>query len=400
MMFPPYGPSSPVAASVAVRAIARQQYNVMSSAAGLGVALEHLALERRPDLAVEIVERALDLDLGDVTRSRQGDLPIADDARGGPRRHDHHAVGERDRLLEIMGDEQHRLAIGAPQIQQQVAHDLPRLRIERAERLVHQQYLGVADEHLHEAHALPLAARQHVRIARAELGEADAGEPSLRALARRRARDAGGLEPDRDVLQRGLPREQRVRLEQVAGLAVERGERHAENVDAARGRRDQPGGDVEQRRLTAAGRADDGHELAVGHRKRGVFDRGIGAPVGEPERHRHLCERNGGRRHGGGAERARAAAAQLRLRSTSARCLIHGIMVRSFSPICSIGCAAILARMALNEVWLTRFSSIQSLTNLPDWMSPRIFFISARVASLTTRGPETYSPYSAVLETE
>src|SRR5262245_44611646 len=91
---------------------------------------------------------------------------------------------------------------------------------------------------------------------------------------------------------------------------------------------------------------------------------------------------------------------QFRLLSTRARCLIHGIMARSFSPMSSIGWAAILARMALNEVWFTRFSSIQSLANLPDWMSVRMRFISARVSPVTTRGPDTYSPYSAVLETE
>src|SRR5215813_13969075 len=91
---------------------------------------------------------------------------------------------------------------------------------------------------------------------------------------------------------------------------------------------------------------------------------------------------------------------QFLLLSTNARCLIHGIMARSLAPTSSIGCAAHLARMALNEVWLTRFSSIQSLTNLPDWMSPRMRFISAFVSGVTTRGPETYSPYSAVLETE
>src|SRR5215218_208584 len=85
---------------------------------------------------------------------------------------------------------------------------------------------------------------------------------------------------------------------------------------------------------------------------------------------------------------------QLRLLSTSARSLIHGIMARSFSPTASAGCAASLARIALNEVWLTRFSSIQSLANLPDWISDRMRFISARVSALITRGPETYSPYS------
>src|SRR6266849_4034297 len=98
--------------------------------------------------------------------------------------------------------------------------------------------------------------------------------------------------------------------------------------------------------------------------------------------------------------RQRAPRGQFLVLSTSARCLIHGIMARSLAPTSSIGWAAHFARMALNEVWLTRFSSIQSLTNLPDWMSSRIFFISARVSGVTTRGPETYSPYSAVLETE
>src|SRR5262249_34639203 len=344
------------------------------------------------------MERGLDLDLGDVARARQLNLPVADDAGGGPRRHDHHAIGQRDRLLQIVGHEQHRLAVGVPQIEQQVAHDLPRLRVERAERLVHWQGFRIADEYLDEADALPLAAREHVRIARAELGEADAGEPGPRALARKRARDAGGLEPDGDVLQRGLPREQRLGLEEIAGLAVEPGGRRAGEGDGSgRGR----GGrrrEVGRSRLAAGGGADDGHELAGGNRKGGTLDRGVGAAAGEPKGHGHLRERDGGRH--GGEPVSMDAGDQFLLRSTNARCLIHGIMARSLAPISSIGCVAILARMALNDVWLTRFSSIQSLTNLPDWMSPRILFISARVASLTTRGPETYSPYSAVLETE
>ena len=45
-------------------------------------------------------------------------------------------------------------------VEQQVAHDLPRLRIERAERLVHEEDFGIADQHLGQTDALPLAARQ------------------------------------------------------------------------------------------------------------------------------------------------------------------------------------------------------------------------------------------------
>src|SRR3954453_17923934 len=91
---------------------------------------------------------------------------------------------------------------------------------------------------------------------------------------------------------------------------------------------------------------------------------------------------------------------QFRLRSTSARCLIQGIISRSLAPTCSIGCSASLARVALNEVWLTLFSSIQSRVKRPDWMSDSTRFISARVSALMMRGPVTYSPYSAVFEIE
>ena len=41
---------------------------------------------------------------------------------------------------------------------------------------------------------------------------------------------------------------------------------------------------------------------------------------------------------------------QFLLLSTSARSLIHGIISRSLAPTCSIGWAAHLARIALNEV--------------------------------------------------
>src|ERR1700758_1583216 len=86
--------------------------------------------------------------------------------------------------------------------------------------------------------------------------------------------------------------------------------------------------------------------------------------------------------------------------STSAPFLIHGIISRRRTPTSSIGCWASFARVALNEVWLTLFSSIQSRAKRPDWMSASTRFISALVSAVTMRGPVTYSPYSAEFETE
>ncbi len=238
------------------------------------------------------VEGGVEPDLGDVARARQADLPLADDARGRAGAHDDDAVGERDGFLEVVGDEHHRLAVGAPQLQQEIAHDLPGLRVERAEGLVHQQDARVADQHLGEADALALAAREHVRVAPGEGGKADAGKPAPRLLLRFGRGRAGDLQPDGDVLQRRLPREQRLGLEEIAGLAVQPGERLAIDADAAGGGDEQAGGGVEERGLAAAGRPDDGDELAIRDGEVGLVhgDEGAVAPVRRGEGHPHPGE--------------------------------------------------------------------------------------------------------------
>ena len=239
---------------------------------------------------MQVVERAVELHFRRVARARERHGPVADDARGGPGRHDDDAIRQRDRLFEIVGDEHHRLAVGAPQIEQQIAHDLARLRVKRAERLVHQQNLRIADQHLHQPDALPLPAREHVRITVAEAAQADARQPLHGALARLRLGGAGGLEPDRDILERGLPREQRFGLEQVAGLPVQPAQRRAEDIDRARRGREQSGGGVEKGRLAAASRADDRDEFAIRDAERGAFDGRVGAAVGQAERYGDVAE--------------------------------------------------------------------------------------------------------------
>src|ERR1700730_15032505 len=140
------------------------------------------------------------------------------------------------------------------------------------------------------------------------------------------------------------------------------------------------------------------HSVAAGARSPDGAKRNPGIPLSAGPGFRGACHRAG---HFGPDPLAPSGLQdQFRDRSTNARCLIQGIISRSFAPTCSIGCSASLARVALNEVWFTLFSSIQSLVKRPDWISARTFFISARVWSVMTRGPETYSPYSAVFDTE
>jgi len=118
--------------------------------------------------------------------------------------------------------------------------------------------------------ALLLAARQLRGIVVRPAGQADLFEQPVRAGAR--IRRAGDLHRDGDILVRGQRRNQVKELEHEPDLlAAQPGQRilvELRDVDlvyqhgAGRGRVE-AGDEAEQRRLAAAGRSDDRHELSV-----------------------------------------------------------------------------------------------------------------------------------------
>ena len=151
---------------------------------------QHLFAQHRPDRPVQLDEARRRAHLGDVARPRQVDRELADRMRRRPGREADDAVAERDRLVEVVGDEEHRLLLLGPEREQLVLHQLAGLDVERRERLVHEQDVGVEDERLRQADALSHAARELVRIAVAEAAEADA-LAATRAPAPRRRRGRG-----------------------------------------------------------------------------------------------------------------------------------------------------------------------------------------------------------------
>src|SRR5258708_21111860 len=131
-----------------------------------------------------------------------------------------------------------------------------------------------------------------MRIAIAESTETNRSQPVLGPLQRLLAWRALDLEPDRDVVDRGLPGEQRISLKQIAGITIEARQRLAEDPDRPLCRLEQPGGDVEQRRFPASGGPDDGDELAMRHPKVGLFDRGLDPRIAQPQRPRRIVKRD------------------------------------------------------------------------------------------------------------
>ena len=76
------------------------------------------------------------------------DDELADRPRSRAGRHHDDTVAQRNGLVEVVGDEEHRLPFRRPQRQHLVLHQLPCLDVERRERFVHQDDVRVQRQHL------------------------------------------------------------------------------------------------------------------------------------------------------------------------------------------------------------------------------------------------------------
>ena len=196
---------------------------------------------------------------------RHGDL-AQDSTR---RRGEHvHAVAEIDGFFDGMRHEEHRCLRFLPQLVEQLLHAEPRGRIERAERLVHQDDARPEDQRARDRHALAHAAGELARIlvSVALDVEADLVDPRVGLFAPLARANAAALEAERDVVFDGAIVERRVVLEHHAAIRAGPGHRSVGHVhDALGGRvvRRQARDETEDRGLPAAGRSEDGHELAL-----------------------------------------------------------------------------------------------------------------------------------------
>ena len=127
------------------------------------------------------------------------DLPVA---------HDQDAVAEAQRLLQVVGDEHHRLADLAVQPDDLVLHVAADERVERAERLVEEQHLGVAGQRAGQPDALLHAAGQLVGVGRLVARQADELDDLPGPAQPLGPAGAGHLQPVRDVLEHPAVRQQ------------------------------------------------------------------------------------------------------------------------------------------------------------------------------------------------
>ena len=141
----------------------------------------------------------------------QIDRDLADDAAGiGREQQD--AVAHQHRFLDVVGDEDdaldRQLAV-APQVEEVGAQGFRREHVERRERLVHQQNVGMHDERAGEADALAHAAGKFARIGGFVTVEPDQIDRRQRALADFRLGQPERLEAELHVFKHGQPGKER-----------------------------------------------------------------------------------------------------------------------------------------------------------------------------------------------
>jgi hypothetical protein len=218
------------------------------------------------------------------------------------------AIAHLDRLVDVVGHEEDRLADRGLEPQELVLKTLAVDRVDGAERLVHEHHAGVRGQGARHPHALLLSPRELGRIAPPE-GGIDPHQVEELVDARRDPVPIPAHESrdSRDVVGHGPVREQPDLLDHVADLAPQLGrravaDRRPAHEDFALRDLHHPVDHPHGGRLSGSRRADEDADLTPGDLEVELGQRrGVGSPVAL----RHAPEGNRRSRGGrGGAVRS------------------------------------------------------------------------------------------------
>src|SRR5262249_32292272 len=140
-------------------------------------------------------------------------------------------------------------------------HDLAGLRIQRGEWLVHQQHIRIDGQRARKIGALSHAARQLMREVMLEAAESDQVNQPIGTRAGLRLSRALDLQAEDDIVEHGSPWEKRILLEDEAAIRPRPSDWPPVDDDFAARWSCQTIDDAQQRRLAAAGGADNRNEL-------------------------------------------------------------------------------------------------------------------------------------------
>ena len=161
-------------------------------------------------------------------------------------------------------------------------HQRAGLRIERAERLIHQENVGIERQRARDCGALFHAAGKLRRVAVLKSAQADHIDKRLRAPLALGARHALPLKAVENIGAHRFPREQRKMLKHDTAVRPWRRDRFAFHGDAAGFDRKKPADEIEQGGFAAAGGTEQRQEFARPHLQRNVGQRQYGPAARRP----------------------------------------------------------------------------------------------------------------------
>src|ERR687896_463094 len=232
-------------------------------------------LRRDLQAAVGPQHELLELGIRDrllLARARERHVDqVGDLAR--PRGHDDHAVGQQDRLRDVVRDEQRGGGQPLVHAQELEVEALARQLVHGREWLVQQEHVHADHEQACERHALLHATGEVARVGVLEAAQADQVEQLVRLALGLPVELPAELRREQRVLQRGAPRQQGRALEHQRHVLPRLDHLPAVYRDASVREWDEPGDQAEQRGLAASARDPDRDELAGGRLEADVVDR-------------------------------------------------------------------------------------------------------------------------------
>ena len=164
--------------------------------------------------AVNVIDQVGEAGILAVARPRQRHPEIGADGGRILAQHDD-AVGQQHGFFDIVRDHEDRARghfVALPKLQQLAAQVLGGEHIERRERLVHEEHLGLHHQRAREAHTLLHASGKLLRIGVFEAVQAHRVQDLHAALGAFGDRHAARLQRRRDIFEHRQPRKQREAL--------------------------------------------------------------------------------------------------------------------------------------------------------------------------------------------
>ena len=208
------------------------------------------------------------------------------------RAHDHDPIRQRDRLGHRVRDEDDGLLAGRPDSKQLGLHAHPRLLVQGAERLVHEQDHRVDRQRPRDCDPLLHTPRKLERVLVLEPFKVDQIDQVFRDLSASVGRDPLLFASELDILPRREPRKQPEVLEDDALAGARPLDLDPVDEDASRGWLQEARDHVHQRRLAASGPTHDANELIFPNLEVDVRQRVHYLTARRIERFRHPLNRN------------------------------------------------------------------------------------------------------------